>query len=499
MKINISAGKTAALLLALTGSILLQSCDSALNEDPKTFIAPDNFFANADQCTQAVNGVYTSLYSVYGATAFWSMTELGTDLSFSTDANNLVPNDFTFNSGNTGTGSMWSTLYGAIKNGNMVIARVSKAPIDEKIKARLVGETKFLRALWYFTLTNTYGDVPLWTDELDVDAVGQLPRTPLADVRAQMIKDLTEAAEALPLTTSASDAGRATQGAALTLLAKVYLYNQDWANAQKTALRVVEGGKYSLLPSYADVFDIWNRYKNNAESIFAVQFLRVAATSNNVRTHQLVNYYMPTRDAGLSTYAGVDFGKYVIDGWHVYVPTSKFVDMFEPNDLRKDVVLGYGYNGQKFKTWPKENHPWYGPKFWDLEANAQASGKNLYVLRYADVLLILSEAYNELGNTAESTKWLNMVRKRAGLKELAGLSKENLREALMKERAIELVGEYQRRPDLVRWGKLVEAVKSVANDNPTGAANVRPFHNYYPISADEIIKNPNLVQTAGYQ
>ena len=122
------------------------------------------------------------------------------------------------------------------------------------------------------------------------------------------------------------------------------------------------------------------------------------------------------------------------------------------------------------------------------------------MLRYADVLLILSEAYNELGNTAESAKWLNEVRKRAGLKELAtGLSKDNLREALMKERAVEFVGEYQRRPDLVRWEKLVEAVKSVADDNPVGAANIKPFHNYYPVSADEIIKNPNLVQTVGYQ
>lgn len=500
MKTQIKAGKTYAFLLLLTGSFFLQGCDNALNEDPKTFIAPDNFFNNADQCTQAVNGVYTSLYSVYGATAFWSMTELGTDLSYSTDPNNLVPNDFTFNSGNTGTGGMWAALYGAIKNSNMVIARVSKAPIDEKTRARLVGETKFLRALWYFTLTNTFGDVPLWTDELDIDAVSLLPRAPLTDVRAQIIKDLSEAADALPLTTSAGDVGRVTQGAALTLLAKVYLYNQDWTNAQKTALRVVESGKYSLLPSYADVFDIWNRNKNNAESIFAVQFLRNAATSNNIRTHQLVNYYMPTRDAGLSTYAGVDFGKYVVDGWHVYIPTAKLVDMFEPDDLRREVVLGYGYNGQKFKTWPKENRPWYGPKFWDLEANAQASGKNLYVLRYADVLLILAEACNEQGNTADCAKWINEIRKRAGLKALTtGLSKDNLREAIMKERAVEFVGEYQRRPDLVRWGKLLEAVKSVADDNPVGAANIKPFHNYYPISADEIIKNPNLVQTAGYQ
>ena len=494
MKIKINR-----LLSLLMGGFLMTGCQKDLQENPKTFIAPDDFFDNASQCTQAVNGAYSSLYSIYGAVNFWQVTDLGTDLIVIADASNLIFNNYTFNSGNTGASGMWSTLYGAIKNANLVINRVSQAPIDTALRARLVGETKFLRGLYYFTLSNIFGDVPLWTDELDATVVGQLKRSPQADVRAQVIKDLTAAAQALPLKYGTADIGRATQGAALTLLAKVYLYNKDWANAQSTALRVVQANQYSLLPNYADVFDIQDRYKNNAESVFEVQFRRDASTNNNVKTHSMVTYYMMGIDPNNKTYAGVDFGNTTITGFYVMCPTLHLDSLFEPNDQRKNVVLGYGYNGQTFNRWPRPNHPWFGSKFWDLTATAQASGKDLYVLRYVDVLLILAEAYNEQGNTAGSIPYLNQVRKRAGLADLpAGQSQDDLRNEVMKQRGIEFVGEFQRKWDLVRWGRLQQAIQSIAYDNPTGAANIRPYMDLFPISATDIVVNPNLTQNPGY-
>ena len=492
LKINLA-------LFLFIGSVFMTGCTKDLQENPNTFIAPDDFFTNASQCTQAVNGVYSSLYSIYGAVNFWQVTDLGTDLIVTADANNLLFNNYTFNSGNTGASGMWSTLYGAIKNANMVINRVSKAPIDTAMRARLVAETKFLRGLYYFNLSNIFGDVPLWTDELDAAAVSKLSRTPLADVRGQIIKDLTEASAALPLKNGTSDIGRATQGAALALLAKVYLYNKDWANAQATALKVVQANQYSLLPNYADVFDIQDRYKNNAESIFEVQFRRDPATNNNVKTHSMVTYYMMNIDANNKTYAGVDFGNTTITGFYVMCPTLRLDSLFEPNDQRKNVVLGFGYNGQTFNRWPRPNHPWFGSKFWDLQASLQASGKDLYVLRYVDVLLILAEAYNEQGNTAGSIQYLDKVRQRAGLADLsAGQSQDSLRTEIMKERGIEFVGEFQRKWDLVRWGKLQEAVQSIAYDNPLGAANIRPYMNVFPIAATDIVINPNLTQNPGY-
>ena len=494
MKININL-----LLSLLTGAILMTGCSKDLQENPNTFIAPNDFFTSADQCTQAVNGVYSSLYSVYGAVNFWQVTDLGTDLIVTADAQNLLWNNFTFNSGNTGASGMWSTLYGAIKNANMVINRVGKANIDTALRARLVGEAKFLRALYYFDLSNIFGDVPLWTEELDAATVGKLKRSPLADVRAQVIKDLTEAAAALPLKYAATDVGRATQGAALALLAKVYLYNKDWANTVSAALQVVQANQYSLLPNYADVFDIQDRYKNNAESIFEVQFRRDPTTNNNVKTHAMVTYYMMAIDPNNKTYAGVDFGNTTIVGFYVMCPTLKLDSMFEPNDQRKNVVLGFGYNGQTFNRWPRPNHPWFGSKFWDLQATGQVSGKDLYVLRYVDVLLMLAEAYNEQGNAAGSITYLNKVRERAGLTDLpAGESQDSLRSEVMKERGIEFVGEFQRRWDLARWGILQQAIQSIPDDNPIGAANIQPYMALFPIAATDIVINPNLTQNPGY-
>ena len=204
-------------------------------------------------------------------------------------------------------------------------------------------------------------------------------------------------------------------------------------------------------------------------------------------------------DANNKTYAGVDFGNTTIIGFYVMCPTLRLDSLFEPNDQRKNVVLGFGYNGQTFNRWPRPNHPWFGSKFWDLQASGQASGKDLYVMRYVDILLMLAEAYNEQGNTAGSMQYLNMVRERAGLADLpAGATQDDLRNEVMKERGIEFVGEFQRRWDLARWGKLQEAIQSIAYDNPVGAANIQPYMSLFPIAATDIVINPNLTQNPGY-
>lgn len=498
MKIASKLYRTGAFLAILLSSAGFTSCEKSLEEEAKTFINPDDFFTNETQCIQAVNGVYQTLYSIYSSPDYWRMVDLGTDVAYSNDVNSAVQN-YEFGSGSNGTGSLWLNAYSGIKNANLVISRVAVAEIDNTIKQRILSEAKFLRALYYFNLSNTFGGVPLWTQEIDINAVSSLSRSSLADVRAQIIQDLTEAEMGLPLSYPSSDIGRVTKGAAQALLAKVYLFGKDWKNAKATALKVVNSGSYSLMTNYDQLFDVNTGFKNNKESIFEVQYLREPTSNTNTRTHSQISYYIPQRDAGKRTYAGVDFGNLVVDGWNVFLPTAKLVSMFEPGDKRKDIVLGFGFRDQKFTRFPKPGYPWFGSKFWDLNANGQSSGKNLYLLRYADVLLMLSEAENELGNTAESIRWMNMIRLRAGLPELAAnTTRAEITNKIFNERAIEFVGEFQRRFDLNRWGKLVEAAKSVAVDNPVGAAKVRPFHQYYPIAQEEIIKNPNLEQNEGY-
>jgi hypothetical protein len=479
---------------------LFASCTQELIEEPRSAISPDQFFKTDIQCVQAVNGVYAGLPDIFGQEDLWKSMEEGTDVVMYFPAND-GNQEYTLSAAAPGNISgIWNKSYSAITNANLVINRVGQAEITPALKNRILGEAKYLRALHYYLLTNSFGDVPLWTDELDVDVVSQLPRARVAEVRNQMKKDLAEAADNLPASYSASDVGRVTKGAALSLLAKVYLFEKDWANAEKYAQMVVDGGQYMLI-DFANLFDINNKFQNNKESIFEIQFKRDNATNTNVKVNYYYTWFMPQKDANNKTYAGVDFGTTVLRGYENFYPSEVFVNMFENDDKRKAVTLAISYNNQNFTRLIKPGRPWFGAKFWDLQANDRNSGKNIYFQRYADVLLILAEAMNEQNNTSGALTWINKLRLDHGglTTPLAGLSQEEIRAVIFKERAIEFAGEFQRKWDLARWGKLVEAVKSVAADNPKGAANIKPEYVLFPIPDAEIIKNPNLKpQNAGY-
>jgi hypothetical protein len=487
------------ILLLIAGLGILPGCKKALTETPKGSIAPDQFFTTATQCTEAVNGVYYWLNDLFGQESLWQVTESCQDLTVVEQLPN-VNFQFAYSRGNSANSDgMWSKCYNIIKDANLTINRVGGADIDPILRARLVGETKFIRAMNYYILSNIFGGVPLWTDELDVDAVSKLPRASLQDVQKQMVADLTDATAALPLSYDAADVGRVTKGAAQTLLAKVYLAEKDWADAATAALAVENSKTYTLMTNYANLFDINDGFKNNSESVFEIQFKYTTSSAIDNKTTYYCTWYFPFQDAGKPTYAGVNFGTTVLRGFEVYYPSAKFVNLFEANDIRMPVALGYGYNGITYTRLPKPGRPWFGPKFWDLKSNVQASGKDVYFLRYADVIMTLAEAYNEQGNTAGSITEIDKIRSRAGVAALdPGLSQDSVRQAIMNERAKEFVGEFQRRWDLQRWGQLVPAIQAMGADNPSGIANIKSYQNYFPIPVTEIVKNPNLTQNEGY-
>jgi starch-binding outer membrane protein, SusD/RagB family len=479
-------------------------CEKTLNEAPQSIIAPDAFFKTADQCRQATNGVYSHLPGIFNQAGFWSVTMAGTDLFMNQGGSATIEaiQDYNFSPATEANShAVWKVCYAAIKDANFVISRISASTIDEETKNQLLGENKFLRALYYYLLTNTFGDVPLWIDELNIEEVSQLPRTPIADVRAQMILDLEGAAAHLPTSYDSQNIGRVTKGAALTLLAKIYLYAKEWQKAYETASQVKDG-PYILLPHYADLFDPYNKSKNNQESIFEIQYKRNAETNQNLVVNSFYTYFFPTGDAAGGTYAGVDFGTIILQSYPQFYPTEYLINLYEPEDERREVSLSWGFNGELFNRGSKGDKPWFGPKFWDLTANRTASEKNLYFLRYADVIMTLAEAANELGNTADAITYINMIRGRAKadlLKASDNLNQEQLRELIMEERALEFVGEFQRKWDLSRWNKLVDAVQSISIDNADGAKNVQIHHALFPIPYDEIVKNRNLTQNPGYQ
>ena len=480
---------------------LFASCDKALIESPESIIAPDAFFKTADQCQQATNGVYSHLPGIFNQEGFWSVTMGATDLFMFNGGSISVKalQDYNFSaSTETNSSVVWSNCYAGIKNANFVISRVSGSSIDDATKSQLLGESKFLRAMYYYILSNTFGDVPLWTTELEVEKISVLPRSPLKEVRDQMILDLKDAAASLPLSYASTQTGRVTKGAALTLLAKVYLFNKDWKNAYDAAFQVTKDGQYILLPKYADLFDPYNKSKNNKESIFEIQYKRNAETNQNIVTNSFYTWFFPLGDAAGGTYAGVNFGSTILQSYPEYYPSQFLVDLYKPEDQRREVSLAWGFNGQTFTKGPIAGRPWFGPKFWDLTANRTASEKNLYFLRYADVIMILAEASNELGNS-EAITYLNMIEKRAGLPDLDNSSsQQQIRSFIMDERAREFVGEFQRKWDLGRWNKLVDALSAISSENVNGAKNVKPYHSLFPIPYNEMVKNGNLIQNDGY-
>lgn len=485
---------------------ILSSCEGLLTESPQSFIAPDDFFKTEAQCIQATNGVYSSLIPMFGEQDLWAVTSAGTDLFLYNGGGAVIRSyqDYNFSaSASAHSANIWNRSYSAIKDANMVIGKISQSPIDQNVKDRLLGESLYLRSVWYFILSNIFGDVPMWLDELDVNQVSEMERTPLAEIRNQLITDLTEAAAALPWQYGAGDLGRVTKGAALGLLAKVYLFNEEWQKAAETAAQIIAEGPYELLP-YNQIFSEFNDNKNNKESVFEIQFSRNAETGQNFHVNAYYTVFFPVRDGTSNTYSGVDFGTTNLESYPGYYPTNKLIDLYEPEDARFSHVVAYGYNDQEFTSFPQhqadltKTFPWFGPKFWDLTALRRASDKNMYFMRFSEVVLMYAEAMNELNQTPQAIEQLNKIRERVGLGGLESMSQTATRQYIMDERARELVGEFQRRWDLGRWGMLVDAVQAGAEDNAEGAQNVQPYHRYFPIPYDEIVKNPNLTQNEGY-
>ena len=292
----------------------------------------------------------------------------------------------TVNQGNGEIANMWNQYYSALYNANYTLEKLAASSLDAAVKGPIEGQLKFLRAYFYFHLVQYFGDVVLVTSTLDKpDKAFDLVRSPQADVWAQIEKDLTEAVTLLPATYPASQMGRATKGAALSLLGKAQLTQKKYANAV-TTLKQVTG--YSLNPVYADNFN--PAKKNGPESIFEVQY----QGGNDLGEWSNFAYvFAPRLSAGAVTgYANTTPG-----GRNI--PTNDLIAAYEPGDVRKDASLrtSYTLNGTVVPI------P-YTIKFTHPHTITGRTDNNWPVLRYADVLLMLAEAINEQGGpTAEAS------------------------------------------------------------------------------------------------
>lgn len=462
--------------------LLIQSCSEDFIElAPVSDLNTGNFYKTEADIEQAVIAAYDALQdgSQYGGNGFDHFMEVRSDNTFN---DNTTQNggaranfdNFNLSSNNLMLNDTWNSCYQGIQRCNIVLNRIEKVKMAAGVANIRRGEVKFLRALTYFNLVRIWGDVPLVLNEIEdpFEAFGHT-RNSSDQIYNQIVQDLQDASELLPAKHDATEVGRATRGAALTLLGKVYLTRQQFPLAASTLKQLIDDGNYQLLSSFAAVFSVTN--KNNAESIFEVQYKSGTSGEGNNTTD-------PTQGQDVNN-----------------KPSPNIIQVFQQNPddrFAASVQLTTGYP--------------YSKKRIDVRGTDGSFGFNTMVLRYADVLLMYAEALNEVGYQAdgEAFVFLNKIRERANANSYTAneLPDQNsFREAIALERRLELAFENHRWFDLVRTGKAIE-VMNHANEGglSPNAASALPFtmqayQVLYPLPQAQIdASGGKLIQNPGY-
>jgi hypothetical protein len=442
------------LALAATAALTLAACndDAFLTEVPIDFVGPGNFYNTRADALAAVNGVYSTLENTSGTNYYGGLfvmlveypTEMQTPYLSAGNERSLVDN-YNYTPGHNYIYQSWVGAYAAINRANAVIAHVPGIQMDTVLRNRIVGEAKFLRALNYFNLVRLFGGVPLETVETtSLDSL-QKPRATAAETYAFIEQDLLDAIKVLPKgsTYGSSDIGRASRGAAKTLLAKMYLQRAgtgvsaapatDYQAALTTLQEIETTEGYSLVANYSDLFDM--KHEVNSEVIFDIQCMRSTGLGCHVS-----NQVAPRN----SNYGSSQNGSFEGE--------QPFYDEFKTTDKRRTATwqLSFVNKSNAVVLWDptqSASKPYgadtpYMHKFLDSLSTGDDEA-NYIILRYGDNLLMKSEAINELqGPTLAAYAGVNAVRARAGIGDLVpGLSQAAFRDSVFHERRLELAME----------------------------------------------------------
>lgn len=526
--------------LIIAGIFLVSCKKNFLDKTPLNFVTPDTYVTNETQAQNLLNGVYNKLNFGGSTSAYQRVQSLYIDCMTDNVYNRSAWEDATdFARGqvtqdNSRVGWKWSENYQGISRANEFLSVITKAKVVSDKIPRYIAEAKFLRAWYYNDLVTFFGDVPLILEVGNL-ANGQPKRTSKADVVIQILKDLDEATPDLPLTYAvANDGGRITKGAALSLKARVLLYNSRWQEAAVAAKACMDLGVYSLYPDYGGLFKEENESAvTNSEAILQVYYTPKVDPSFNgflawwpsyLPTLQLVNsYYMANGLPITDPQSGYDnsnpfMGRDPRFQASIYYPGSQIRSALIglPNFVEMPHYLlgGSGFQPKKFTSETAV----------DMD---QGRGLNRLFIRYAEVLLTYAEAQNEaVGPDATVYAAIDQLRQRAGMKTLTnampGLSKDNMREEIRNERRVEFAFEGLRWADIMRWKiapqVMVDALgydgnffKIYPGDYKGTTADwqyvtkiidyrsFNPARDYlWPIPRTEVNANKNMVQNPGY-
>ena len=495
---------------------MMAGCDGYLDRPPYGVLTEDIFYKTPDQLLQGLTDAYNYLGASEFETPLFALGNIMTDDSekgggdINDQAAMYELSRFRAVASNAICLQLWTICYKGIYNCNIVIKKsIDVESINPQLVNRAVAEAKFLRGFYYFHLASTFGGVPLVLAPL-LPSELQAERASFDATWDQIEKDFSEAAQALPLKSeySGADLGRATSGAAYTMLSKAYLMRQKYAQAETALANVVLSNQYSLLDDYGKIFT--KPYENGLESVFEIQHKNTQSSGGSEGTG-LPRFCWSRKNGGWGFDCPTeDLKNELGTGDPRLIYTITFTgDVFGGNDVIDNSESPTGYHNRKIYLAPNER---------DNPINDQ--GYNIRYLRYADVLLLYAEVLNENNKPQEALSYLNAVRERArntnpmdpkrtnqaigitvDLPPVTVSNKDGLRTIIWRERRVELAMEYHRRFDLIRQQRFGQVMRAYATNyqNDKGSLFNDAYHNLAPIPAEEMDRsNGAITQNPGY-
>lgn len=506
------------ILILIAALFVLNSCKNTLDPKPTSQVSDASFWKTQ---TDALSGV-SAIYDVMQREAHIYAWSIFTD---GLTPNGWIWSDAGLNYAQIAKGQhtpalagaivdKWRSLYKGIFRANLAIENLPNVTMNAALKGRLIAEARFLRALFYYQLTDYYGAVPLLPANLKLGAPLPTPSS-RTEVIGFIVSECSAIQDVLDRSYTGADVGRATSGAAMTLKAKAYLLNGNYNDAAISSKQVMDLNLYGIYNNYEAMFTT-TAAENNNEVIFDVQYTSGVGEGSPI----------DGRFAPLSSFSR---------GWNAVFPTREFVDSYEMTNGKAitDPTSGYDPLNPYANRDPRMDATIVRPGgFWrgipyasialdggastklgyilrkhaiTADANRDDSPLNFIVFRYADVLLMYAEAKNEVSGPDNTVyEALNKVRARPGVNmpAISGRTKEELREIIRHERQIELAFEGIYYTDIRRW-KIAKdlmnnkVIRSLQNTQLDTRNFIDAFY-LWPIPQSEKDLSPGLGQNPGY-
>lgn len=531
---------------------IFSSCDEYLDEDPVSLATASGHYVDLNGLEDGLKAAYTPIRSFYGTQGGLYYTVTGTDFwtnGFGGDRNHPDINNYSINFNGTApfVNLLWDAFYIGINQCNTVVNRAAEVTgIADGERNRIIGEARFLRALYYSHAVQQFGDVHFTLDET-IGVETEASRTATTTIYEQgIIPDLQFAAANLPEV--ARDYGRATSGAANALLARMELVRENYGEALSAAERVINSNNYQLVTPFADLWDIQNDI--NSEIIWSVQYTNDPLTNGGgnsahlyfnfdytrnpamvrdiengrpfqrfMPTNYALNMWNPEIDARfegsfktlwIANTDGTINGQEVLQGdTSIYITLNSvddaiqesvpywLIDYNNEEVSRQDNLLEIGGGGRRnFPVLKKYLDPLR------RAVNATDGQRDFPVIRLAEMYLAASEAAFMQGNSDLAAEYMNVIRTRAAVEgreaEMQVTPGELTLDLILDERGKELAGEMHRWYDLKRTGKLLERVRA---HNLDASPNIKEMHLVRPIPQNQVdrVSNPGeFPQNPGY-